>query len=43
MEEGEVLVLDFGGQESLEIFPDLNGLGSYVLTTKFGVSPVLMI
>jgi hypothetical protein len=43
MEEGEVLVLDFGGQESLAIFPDLNGLESYVLTTKFGVSPVLVI
>jgi hypothetical protein len=40
---GEVLVLDFGGEESLAIFPDLNGLESYVLTTKFGVSPVLLI
>lgn len=43
MEEGEVLVLDFGGQGSLAIFPDLNGLESYVLTTKSGVSPVLVI
>ena len=43
MGEGEVLVLDFGGQGSLAIFPDLNGLESYALTTKSGVSPVLVI
>ncbi|PPS23891.1 hypothetical protein BVY11_28765 [Pseudomonas amygdali pv. morsprunorum] len=38
-----VLVLDFGDVGSLVIVPDLNGLESYVLTTKFGVSPILVI
>ncbi|NNB17072.1 hypothetical protein [Pseudomonas fragi] len=43
LEAGEVLELDFGSAGSLVIIPDSNGLESYVLTTKFGVSPVLVI
>lgn len=38
-----VLVLDFGCVGSLMIVPDSNGLESYVLTTKFGISPVSVI
>lgn len=43
LEVGEVLALDFGSVGSLVIVPDSNGLESYVLTTRFGVSPVLVI
>ncbi|MDD1016650.1 hypothetical protein [Pseudomonas rubra] len=40
---GGLLVLDFGSVGSLVIVPDSNGLESYVLTTKLGVSPVSVI
>jgi hypothetical protein len=43
LDVGGVLVLDFGDLGSLAIVPDSNGLESYVLTTKYGVSPVLVI
>lgn len=43
LEAGEVLELDFGSVGSLVVAPDSNGLESYVLTTKFGVSPALVI
>ncbi|MGY2262202.1 hypothetical protein [Pseudomonas sp. SDO55104_S430] len=42
-DEGGVLTLDFAGVGSLVIVPDSNGLESYVLTTKFGVTPVSVI
>ncbi len=35
-----VLVLDFGSIGSLTIAPESNGLESYVLTTKLGISPI---
>jgi hypothetical protein len=38
-----VLALDFGDLGALKIIPEPNGFESYVLTTKFGISPVLMI
>lgn len=40
--EGE-LALDFGEVGSLVIVPDSNGLESYVLTTRFGITPVSVI
>lgn len=43
LDAGEILGLDFGSAGSLAIIPDSNGLKSYVLTTKLGVSPVLVI
>lgn len=43
LDVGGILVLNFGDVGSLVIVPDSNGLESYVLTTKFGVFPVLVI
>lgn len=43
LEAGGILALDFGSVGSLMIVPDSNGLESYVLTTRFGVSPVLVV
>jgi hypothetical protein len=43
LDVGGVLSLDFGSVGSLVIVPDLNGLESYVLTTRFGISPVSVV
>jgi hypothetical protein len=37
-----ILVLDFGSLGALEVIPESNGFESYVLTTRFGISPVLV-
>jgi hypothetical protein len=43
IEDGGILVLRFEGLGSLSIIPELNGLESYVVTTRFGIFPVAMI
>ncbi|MDF3933785.1 hypothetical protein [Pseudomonas citronellolis] len=42
-EAGEALKLDFGEVGSLMIVPEKNGFESYVLTTRFGISPVSVV
>ncbi|WP_124404306.1 hypothetical protein [Pseudomonas sp. R3-18-08] len=37
-----ILVLDFGWLGTLEVVPESNGFESYVLITRFGMSPVLV-
>lgn len=43
LQVGGILMLDFEGVGSLMVVPESNGLESYVLTTKFGISPVSVI
>jgi hypothetical protein len=43
LEDGEILVLKFEGEKSLRIIPERNGLESYVVTTRFGICPVVVV
>ncbi|WP_434771304.1 hypothetical protein [Pseudomonas entomophila] len=38
-----VLSIFFTGEKSISIVPEKDGLESYVLSSKYGISPVLMI
>jgi len=40
LEEGGELVLEFEGKKLLRIFPECNGLESYVISTRLGICPV---
>jgi len=42
LECGEILVLRFEGGRFLKIVPERNGLESYVVTTRFGICPVVV-
>ncbi|WP_321941867.1 hypothetical protein [Paraburkholderia tropica] len=37
-----VLTLSFGGSKFLRVVPERNGLESYVITTRYGICPVVV-
>jgi hypothetical protein len=42
LEEGYTLSLKFAEGSTLKIVPECNGLESYVVTTRFGINPVVV-